>query len=291
MSVQENVANLLGMARTAEIGGNQQEALGYYNRVLEIDPTISDAWLGKGKAAGWQSTMANFRLNEALIAFNHAIANAPEGTSAARQVEVIDEVNKIVVALYNLSRGHLDEYASLDSIWPAYLTQVSQMLEALEAARQWDPTNRTTLDNIIHLCKDNIEGYSYRDQFNNNVPGVHGITPSYEALLRKRMDQAIETIRSIDPSYAAPVIEKKKAEACFVVTATLGDFNHPDVVLLRGFRDTWILKRPWGSRFVNLYYRVGPKIAALIETSSLLKAVSRRFVVKPAVWFATRKTP
>jgi hypothetical protein len=52
-----NVATLIGMAKTAELGSNNAEALGYYNRALEIDPTIVDAWIGKGKAASWQSTL------------------------------------------------------------------------------------------------------------------------------------------------------------------------------------------------------------------------------------------
>lgn len=71
-----NINNLLGMARTALLGGNHQEALEYFNRVLEIDPNISEAWIGKGKSAAWQSNLVNIRLPEALISFQHAIANS-----------------------------------------------------------------------------------------------------------------------------------------------------------------------------------------------------------------------
>ena len=288
MSEEEKLANLLGLARTAALGGNHEEALNYYNRVLEADPNLSDAWIGKGKAAGWQSTMANIRLNETLIAFNHAIATASAGSKESIIAEAVSEVNAIVVALYSLARGHLIEYASLDNTWPTYLGQVSQLLEALDRARDWDPQDRITLDNIVHLCKDNIEGYSFRDQFNNNVPVAYGITESYEALLRQRLDQAVQMIRASDESYAPPNIEKKKADACFVVTATMGDFNHPDVVLLRSFRDRWIMKRLWGPFFVRIYYWIGPLLAAIIERSSVLRAISYSTVVRPAVHFATR---
>ncbi|MCH4560964.1 CFI-box-CTERM domain-containing protein [Mesorhizobium jarvisii] len=272
MSSEENiVVNLMGMARTATAGGNQQEALSYYNRVLEIDPTISEAWVGKGKAAGWQSSLANFRLNETLIAFSHAVATAPEEAKATVTNEVVGEVNAIVVALYRIARDHMIEYAALDNTWQSYLVHVSQMIDGLDKARMWSPTDRTTLENIVHLCKDNIEGYTFRDQFNNGIPVALGIADSYEQLLRARMDQAVAAIRSIDGSYSPPSIEKKKADACFVVTATLGDFDHPQVILLRQFRDEWILKKLWGEAFVGFYYWIGPLIAAVIGRSGTVR--------------------
>ncbi|RVD55408.1 hypothetical protein EN828_25255 [Mesorhizobium sp. M2D.F.Ca.ET.185.01.1.1] len=287
MSHEDNgVANLLGMARTATAGGNQQEALTYYNRVLEIDPTISEAWLGKGKAAGWQSSLANLRLPEALIAFNHAIATATEGARPSITNEVVGEVNRMVVALYRVAREHMMEYASLDNTWESYLVQVSQMIDALDNVRAWSPSDRTTLENIVHLCKDNIEGYSFRNKFNNNMPMALGISETYERLLRERMNQAAAAIRSMDGSYSPPSIEKKQAEACFVVTATMGDPQHPQVLLLRRFRDEWILKRRWGKAFVDFYSKVGPPLAAVIEGSKLLRRLSFILIVKPAARFA-----
>ncbi|ESY03815.1 hypothetical protein X753_19800 [Mesorhizobium sp. LNJC399B00] len=295
MSSEENsVVNLIGMARTATAGGNQQEAFSYYNRVLEIDPTISEAWVGKGKAAGWQSSLANFRLNETLIAFSHALATTPEAAKTTVTNEVVGEVNAIVVALYRIARDHMVEYAALDNTWQSYLVHVSQMIDALDKARMWSPTDRTTLDNIVHLCKDNIEGYTFRDRFNNGIPVALGITDSYEQLLRSRMDQAVAAIRSIDGTYSPPVIEKKKADACFVVTATLGDYDHPKVVLLREFRDEWILKKWWGKAFIDTYYRIGPSLASVIKRSTLLRKISFLIVVRPAARFAhtrLRKLP
>ena len=55
ITVGPSITNLLGLARTADVAGNDAEAETYYNRVLELDPTISEAWIGKGKSAGWQS--------------------------------------------------------------------------------------------------------------------------------------------------------------------------------------------------------------------------------------------
>ncbi|BBF68800.1 hypothetical protein SBA_ch1_10000 [Sphingomonas bisphenolicum] len=286
LSDQSGIATLMGMAQTAELGANNAEALDYYNRVLEIDPTIADAWIGKGRAASWQSTLINFRVSEGLIAFRHAISNAGERREAII-AEVTGELNKIVTALYRMARNHMEEFAALDHTWPSYLNQVAQMLDALEQAEKWDPQNKVILENIVHLTKDNIEGYKYWDSI-NRVSGVHGITPEYEKTLRGMMEAAVTALRDMDETYVAPAVEKKQADACFVVTATMGDFSHPDVTLLRQFRDEWIVEKPGGRRFVRLYYRIGPGLAAWIEGKPSRRRLAYRLIVRPAVRFAMR---
>jgi len=283
------VETLMGMARTAELGTNNSEALEYYNRVLEIDPTITDAWLGKGRSAAWQSTLANFRVSEGLIAFQHAIANAGDNRDAVTN-SAIEEINKIVSALYRMSRDHMEQFAALDKTWATYLNQVAQMLDALEQARKWNPNNRIVLENIVHLTKDNIEGYKYWDNI-YNVSGLHTISPQYEETLRGLMDQAVTSLRQIDDTYQAPTIEKKQSGACFIVTAAMGNASHPDAVLLRKFRDEWLLKRPLGRIAVSWYYSIGPILAARIGGSALLKRMAYLVVVRPGATFARSKLP
>lgn len=282
-----NVDTLMGMAKTAELGNNNAEALEYYNRALEVDPTITEAWLGKGRSASWQSSLANFRVSEGLIAFQHAIANAAEDRDAVI-TSAVEEINKIVSALYRMSRNHMEEYAALDQTWAAYLNQVAQMLDALEQARNWDPQNRVVLENIIHLTKDNIEGYKYWDNI-HNVSGLHGVSTQYEETLRRMMDQAIASLRQIDDTYQAPDIEKKQAGACFVVTAVMNDASHPDIVLLRAFRDDYLQEWPLGRLAISWYYRVGPTLAARIGKSALRRRFAYAVIVRPTVALACRK--
>lgn len=279
-------ANLLGMARTAELAGNSEEALGYFNRVLELNPKESDAWLGKGKAAGWLSTLAHFRLNETLVAFGHAIATADESNKASVTAEAVVEVNKLVSALYGMARRHLDEYVALPDSWNQYVTQIAQLIDVTEAARGWDPSNQFTLENIIHLCKDNMEGVSYRDPYDNNAPKAWHLSPDYESYLKSLFESASAELRQIDPEFEPPVIEKKTADSCFVITATMGDSNHPTVWLLRAFRDDWLSQRDWGKRLVREYYVYGPVVAAFIEKHEHRRLLAFVFVVSPAKWLA-----
>lgn len=76
---------------------------------------------------------------------------------------------------------------------------------------------------------------------------------------------------------------------CYVATAAHGDFDAPEVVALRRYRDQRLLVRPLGRWFSAAYYRLGPYPAALIQRFPVLRAPAR-LLLRPAVWWARRTT-
>lgn len=62
---------------------------------------------------------------------------------------------------------------------------------------------------------------------------------------------------------------------CFIATAAYGSAYAPSVVLLRHFRDQYLLTNRPGRLFVNTYYRYSPPIADFIAKSDFLRAVVR----------------
>ena len=173
--------------------------------------------------------------------------------------------------------------------WPDYLQMMGQLMAALDKAAVWDPTNRTTFENIEHLCNDNIDGVAYRDQFDQNAPGLLSLTPEYETTLRAKRDDAIARLRGLDPAYEPPSLVKKEAETCFVVTATMGDADHPTVQLLRRYRDEHLASRRVGAALIAIYYRLGPIAADIIRNRPLLRRLSFRWIVRPAAEAAARR--
>lgn len=45
---------------------------------------------------------------------------------------------------------------------------------------------------------------------------------------------------------------------CYIATMAYGDYDHPQVIALRNFRDTYLAKRDWGKRFIDFYYKHSP---------------------------------
>lgn len=61
---------------------------------------------------------------------------------------------------------------------------------------------------------------------------------------------------------------------CFIATSTYGDPFCEEVIYLRLFRDYFLCTHWLGRAFINVYYRVSPPLAAVIERHSFLKKCS-----------------
>ena len=109
---------------------------------------------------------------------------------------------------------------------------------------------------------------------------------SHAVIFEKEIADFREALKSAEEEQNAPTSifdsgGSNKEEACFIATAAMGDYDHPDVVQLRLFRDRFLLKRSWGKLFTKFYYRFGPIPANFIAKSSTLKRMAYLFIVKP----------
>jgi len=79
------------------------------------------------------------------------------------------------------------------------------------------------------------------------------------------------------------------ASYCFIATAAYGTPMANDVMALRVFRDTHLMRNALGREFVWTYYRYSPPIARFISNKPLLRTLTR-FLLKPLVRFAKIRT-
>ena len=77
---------------------------------------------------------------------------------------------------------------------------------------------------------------------------------------------------------------------CFIATAAYGSSLEPQVVLLRKFRNHFLLTNALGKRFVDLYYQLSPDAASFISEHEWLRLVTRAFLypVIGLAWFCLK---
>lgn len=46
---------------------------------------------------------------------------------------------------------------------------------------------------------------------------------------------------------------------CYIATMAYGDYDHPQVLVLRQFRDSYLSQRNWGKKFISFYYANSPR--------------------------------
>ncbi len=105
--------NYLLLAENASESKNYSDAENYSNKVIEINPNEAKAWFIKGKAAGWQSTVANLRLQETVNCFENAISMS--GNDEVFKEMVHKELKDILMASLLLADEHYINYPSTEN--------------------------------------------------------------------------------------------------------------------------------------------------------------------------------
>lgn len=279
VQVKVNVENLLQLANTAAEGGNYSEAYRYFSQVLEADGRNAKAWMGKGDAAAWTSTLANLKLNEMIVSFQKAIELTPDDEKERMMLGCSLLINQFCNSYFLMSHKHLNEFISLDSSWSEHLDRSFQVISALEIASAYNPSSVTIMENIVHICKNNMEGTKHWDEI-QTINITRGVSSEHEARLKDIYNNYSAKISALNPDYQPPTIEKQSGP-CFVITAVMGDTNHPIVNDFRDIRDMFLLPTELGRRCVNWYYVVGPYFANAISRFDFARTFAYYLFILP----------
>lgn len=200
-----SVSNLMELAKAAADANNPKEAYRYYTKVLEHDPRSAIAWVGKGEAAGWMSTVQEIKTTEMVSAFNNAMNFASEEENPVLQKNCADAINRVTSACYAIAREHATKFfVRVPSVWPDYVKTCALLLSALEIGNLYDPDNQTTIENIIHISADNIKGIPFDPGLFGITFGRVHVTKEYEAKLRSKIDEYAVKMYRLNPGYVKP---------------------------------------------------------------------------------------
>jgi hypothetical protein len=304
-AMQSESSNLMAMAETAIEATNWDEALSFYNQVLTKEISNCDAWLGKGIAIVYSSKIGDLKINEAIAYWKNAIKYSADQVAMSKRVA--KEINQVVESFYPTLEKHFIQFKGLENSYPELVFRFVTLEGALDYAVKLDPSNISYSKNGYELCNRviDIPNLVATASKSGALAGLSGNKLlQYEAnnkfkeaqALKKKIKEATDlvfplrekyfnNIKALDPStnlVNSPISTgSKKSSGCFIATATMGNYDHPVVMDLRMFRDNWLLKREWGKKFTNWYYTYSPKVARVIEKSTLLKKVTFILIVKP----------
>jgi hypothetical protein len=104
-----------------------------------------------------------------------------------------------------------------------------------------------------------------RDYFNRN-----------KEVILENLKVARESHKELSPSPSSP----SSSEGCYIATMAYGDYEHPQVLELRKFRDR-ILKHSFlGRIFIILYYRISPFMAKKLKDKEEINIKIRELLDK-----------
>jgi len=75
-----------------------------------------------------------------------------------------------------------------------------------------------------------------------------------------------------------PVDEKASNKLCYIATMAYGDYNHPQVIRLRKYRDEHLRTNFAGKLFITFYYIISPRIVRLFNGKVTINLLIRKFL-------------
>lgn len=147
--------NLMSMAETAIEATNWEEALQFFNQVLTMDISNSDAWLGKGIAIVYTSKIGELKINEAIAYWKNALKHAPNQEAMGKRVA--KEINEVVNKFYPTLENHFIQFKNLDNSYGELVNKFIILESAQNYAVELDPQNLTYSKTGYDLCKRIID--------------------------------------------------------------------------------------------------------------------------------------
>lgn len=127
---QAQIDNILLLASNAYSASNNEETEKYCNRAIELDATCYKAWMLKGKAAGWQSTLQNPRIAEAAQAFKQAVDFAPDDEKEELTAEATEELKRLGLACISLRKNRFSQYPDTEEL-NGFVSDLKPLIDGL----------------------------------------------------------------------------------------------------------------------------------------------------------------
>ncbi|WP_289024536.1 phospholipase D-like domain-containing protein [uncultured Salegentibacter sp.] len=140
-------------------------------------------------------------------------------------------------------------------------------------------SKHTEDDEYLFLSEEN---YKYESFYNKiahlstkpslselNELKAHYLNPSKIDTLLEKYSAERDRLREI---------ENKKKEGCYVATMVYGDYDHPNVLFLRDYRDNILSKYRYGKKFISFYYKYSPKYVNYVNDKKFLNWISKSLI-------------
>lgn len=280
--------NLISIMDKSMIAGNYREAYDYCNKALEIDPSNSSLWENKAICSFWVRTESEIIGTEAkeILTYLNAAKNANPDSETYEKTASSLASNLFFAVYYKyLKKGY--DASTNGKEWDTWsdesIRQIISYLNLMDLCFDISPSEiylSTAIDELSNLGK--VVWINVKKGQQYNVDWLNSF--SFDAV--KTRAKYIQKLKKFDPSFEEPEILHDEGGWCFIATAAMGSYNHPQVMELRQFRDEWILGKRWGESFVNWYYHYGAIASKYIENNFILKKLSFIIIVKPLVYLS-----
>lgn len=202
------IKNYLELAHNAMESSEFDEAIKYFNKVLEQNPKISETWYGKGYSSGWGGSLGSIKVDQMILNFNKAIEYASEIELQDLKIKIADANDGCAYSIYNLSYKHTLEFAQVDGTYIKHLSRSTDVLAALELAYSLNPQSKEVIKSILDISKNLLEPITFKN-YDEKWESL-SLDKSSAKKIQEIYNKYFQLMGDIDSEYVAKVKQKEK---------------------------------------------------------------------------------
>jgi len=137
----------------------------------------------------------------------------------------------------------------------------------------------------VNEAQEGFKNYNSFYELSSIVNSAYDVTTSMQSMdmvpnLKQSFQknrEALGSIRSqINAATSRPTSSSPSGSSgCYIATMAYGDYNHPQVMILRQFRDKVLDKSAFGKWFIKTYYYYSPKLVAKLKNKRTVNTIIR----------------
>ena len=184
-----------------------------------------------------------------------------DGTRSKRRVSNISFCNEY--GAYGYENDHISGYCHLREEKRHFKIDRIQSIRVLPDGLLVKKDSNSEAKNMSYNSSGQVGAYSST------------IRPSYTSTTTSNYTPTISSSSSSN---------KKSSEGCYIATMVYGDYDHPKVMVLRQYRDNYLMNSFIGRCFIKIYYYLSPKAVGVLRDkkhiNNLIRAILNRLVNK-----------
>ena len=296
INTEKQEKNYEKLAERAYKDEQYKQAYDYYKKLLELD---SDNWeyvYKTGICSAWQSTLTDFRIDEAIIAAKNAFKLVKDNNIEIEDMEeftykIAIEINNLNAKYVKIAQDNLMKHSGDLNTINSYLSQIEKCIACEEYVKgiikPYIKENRSkklyiiVMENLVvyyvEMCaiRQYVAGVSQYGDIYSKI----WITNESRNVFLKKYDECVAELKGFNPEYE-PLKIQRKAGGCYVATCVYGSYDCPNVWVLRRFRDNYLNNRIWGRAFIKVYYAVSPKIVKAVGKTKWFNCINKKILDK-----------
>ena len=215
---------------------------------------------------------------DALISMSEEYKNRPESISNVK--EIVNSTKPFLIDLKSILGNTNERYLKISTQIASFaqnniIVEINKVQENYKINLEKDKIG--TLTRIKSTLEFGLEATTLIESLDMETDfriNNFNENKNYLISLCATISANISAFRPI----STPVKPSKKDKGCYIATMAYGDYEHPQVIILREFRDNILDKYLFGKWFIKTYYKYSPKLVEKLKNKNFSNYIIRKIL-------------